>query len=183
MNDKIMTFGNPILRKRAVKISKVTPEIESLAESMLKTMHRANGLGLAAQQVGRTEAICVIDVPEDAQGIDAPLNAFIKMPMVLLNPEVSEPNLVERSKEGCLSFPNLFVDVNRPHSCTVSYMGLDGKHYKVRVHGLLARAVMHEVDHLGGVLLVDKLSATQKILNRGKLRRIKQDTLEDPEQQ
>lgn len=179
----ITTFGNPVLRKRAAKITEVTPEIKELAASMLETMYQANGLGVAAQQVGRTEAICVVDVPPESQGAEAALNEPVKMPLVLLNPEVSDPDSSARAKEGCLSFPDLYVDVTRPHACTVSFMGLDGKHYEVRVHGLLARAVMHEVDHLNGVLLVDKLSGAQKVLNRAKLNRIKRDTKNDPGQQ
>ncbi|MGI5869429.1 MAG: peptide deformylase [Kiritimatiellia bacterium] len=184
MKQSVTTFGNPVLRKKAVKIETVTQEIKDLAASMLETMHAHRGLGLAAEQVGRTEAICVVDVPPDCQGEEfVKLNAPVKMPLILLNPVVSMFEGTLRCKEGCLSFPGLFIDVTRARSCTVAYMGIDGRHYEARVHGMLARAVQHEVDHLNGVLLVDKMSPTQKTLNAGKLRRIRRGTLEGPNQQ
>lgn len=174
---EITTYGNPILRKKAVKVQAVTPAIQALAASMLETMYADQGLGLAAQQVGRTEAICVIDVPAEHQGEDSvELNVAAKMPLVLINPVVSDPEGTLRCKEGCLSFPDLYMDVTRPRSITVAYMGLDGQHYELRVHGMLARAVIHESDHLAGVLFIDKLSPTQKMVSAGKLRRIKAHT-------
>ncbi len=183
MKYAVTTFGNPVLRKKAVEIKAVTQDIKDLAASMLETMYAEQGLGLAAEQVGRTEAICVVDVPPDCQGAEfVELNAPVKMPLVLLNPVVSDFEGTLRRKEGCLSFPDLYAEVTRARSCTVAYMGLDGRHYEARVHGMLARAVQHEVDHLNGVLLVDKMSPTQKALSAGKLRRIKKDTLQDPNQ-
>ena len=175
MKYAVTTFGNPVLRKKAVEIKAVTQDIKDLAASMLETMY--------AEQVGRTEAICVVDVPPDCQGAEfVELNAPVKMPLVLLNPVVSDFEGTLRRKEGCLSFPDLYAEVTRARSCTVAYMGLDGRHYEARVHGMLARAVQHEVDHLNGVLLVDKMSPTQKALSAGKLRRIKKETLEDSNQ-
>lgn len=173
----ITTYGNPVLRKKAVKVNEVTPAIHELAASMLETMYADQGLGLAAQQVGRTEAICVIDIPPEHQGeAYVELNAAAKMPLVLINPVVSGPEGSLRCKEGCLSFPDLYMDVTRPRSITVAYMGLDGRHYELRVHGMLARAVIHETDHLAGVLFIDKFSPTQKMVSAGKLRRIKTHT-------
>ncbi len=174
MKYAITTYGDPVLRKQAEPVQAVTPEIQALAAAMLETMYDDQGLGLAAEQVGRTEALCVIDVPAELQGaVDARLNEAAKMPLVLLNPVVSDPEGAQRSKEGCLSFPDFYMDVTRPRAVTVSFMGLDGKHYELRVHGLLARAVMHEVDHLNGVLFIDYFTSTQKLLSNGKLRRIK----------
>lgn len=179
MKHKITTYGNPVLRKKATKVKSVTVAIKELAASLLETMYADEGLGLAAEQIGSTEAVCVVDVPADFQGDDfVKLNEGIKMPMVLINPVISEPEGTLRRKEGCLSFPDMYMEVTRPRSCTVSYMGLDGKHYEVRVHGLLARAVMHETDHLNGILFIDKLSAAQKLVCAGKLRRIKAETVE-----
>ncbi len=179
MKHDITTYGNPVLRKKATKVKSVTTAIKELAASLLETMYADEGLGLAAEQIGSTEAVCVVDVPADFQGEDfVKLNEGIKMPMVLINPAISEPEGTLRRKEGCLSFPDMYMEVTRPRSCTVSYMGLDGKHYEVRVYGLLARAVMHETDHLNGILFIDKLSPAQKLVCAGKLRRIKADTAE-----
>ena len=91
MKYAVTTFGNPVLRKKAVEIKAVTQDIKDLAASMLETMYAEQGLGLAAEQVGRTEAICVVDVPPDCQGAEfVELNAPVKMPLVLLNPVVSD---------------------------------------------------------------------------------------------
>lgn len=174
MKMEIAIYGNPVLRKKAVEVKEVTPAIKMLADSMLETMYADQGVGLAAEQVGRTEALCVIDIPPELQEEKGmALNAAAKMPLVMLNPVVSEPEGTARSKEGCLSFPGLYMDVTRPESVTVSYLGLDGKHYELRVHGLLARAVSHETDHLNGVLFIDYFSSAQKMICAGRLRRMK----------
>ena len=87
----IVKYGSPVLRKPATPVREITPELRALAREMLDAMYEADGVGLAAEQVGRTESLCVIDVPPDAQGKDAPLNAGVKMPMILFNPVVSAP--------------------------------------------------------------------------------------------
>ena len=169
----IVTYGNPILEKPAEPVREVTPELRDLARAMLDAMYAADGVGLAAEQVGRTEALCVIDVPPDAQGRDAELNAGVKMPMVMFNPVVSEPEGTQRGSEGCLSFPGVSAQVTRARSVTVDWMGEDGKHYSARVHGLLARAVQHETDHLAGVVFVKRVSSTQALLLKGKLAKLR----------
>jgi peptide deformylase len=169
----IVTYGNPILEKPAEPVREVTPELRDLARAMLDAMYAADGVGLAAEQVGRTEALCVIDVPPDAQGRDAELNAGVKMPMVMFNPVVSAPEGTQRGSEGCLSFPGVSAQVTRARSVTVDWMGEDGKHYSARVHGLLARAVQHETDHLAGVVFVKRVSSTQALLLKGKLAKLR----------
>ena len=169
----IVTYGNPILEKPAEPVREVTPELRDLARAMLDLMYAADGVGLAAEQVGRTEALCVIDVPPDAQGRDAELNAGVKMPMVMFNPVVSAPEGTQRGSEGCLSFPGVSAQVTRARSVTVDWMGEDGKHYSARVHGLLARAVQHETDHLAGVVFVKRVSSTQALLLKGKLAKLR----------
>ena len=174
MTFEITIFGAPVLRGKAKEIKEITPEIKELAASMLETLYDAEGLGLAAPQIGKSVSMCVVDVPPDMQGeAFIELNAPVQMPLIMMNPVVSETEGTLRRQEGCLSFPGLFMEVTRPKSCTVDYMALDGRHYRASVHGLLARAVMHEVDHLNGVLFIDKFSAAQKLLSAGKLKRIK----------
>ena len=169
----IVKYGNPVLKKPATPVKEVKPELRALAQSMLDAMYEADGGGLAAEQVGRTEALCVIDVPPDAQGKDAPLNAGVKMPMVMFNPVVSAPEGSQRGSEGCLSFPGISAQVTRARSVTVDWTGEDGKHYSARVHGLLARAVQHETDHLAGVVFVERVSPTQLLLLKGKLAKLR----------
>lgn len=170
----IVKYGDAALARKAVPVPEVTPELRALAQDMLRTMYEADGVGLAAEQVGRTEALCVIDVPPESQGArHAPLNAGVKMPWILFNPVVSELEGTQRGNEGCLSVPGVSAQVTRAMSVRVDWLGEDNKHYSARVHGLLARAVQHETDHLGGVVFVDRLSPTQKMLVAGKLRKIK----------
>ena len=172
----ICKYGDPVLSKPAAPVPEVTPELRALAREMLQTMYEADGVGLAAEQVGRTEALCVIDVPPEAQGAQfAPLNAGVKMPWILFNPVVSEPEGTQRGGEGCLSFPGVSAQVTRARSVRVDWLGEDNKHYSARVHGLLARAVQHETDHLKGIVFVDRLSPTQKMLVAGKLRKLKRE--------
>ena len=172
----IVKYGSPVLKKPATPVKEVTPELRALAQSMLDAMYEADGVGLAAEQVGRTEALCVIDVPPDAQGKDAPLNSGVKMPMVMFNPVVSAPEGSQRGSEGCLSFPGISAQVTRARSVTVDWMGEDGRHYSARVHGLLARAVQHETDHLAGVVFVERVSPTQLLLLKGKLAKLRRET-------
>ena len=171
----IATYGNPVLAKPAAPVAEVTPELRQLARDMLDAMYAADGVGLAAEQVGRTESVCVIDVPAGSQGRFAELDAGVPMPLVMFNPVVSEPEGTQRGNEGCLSFPGVSAQVTRALSVRVDYLGEDNKNYSIRVHGLLARAVQHEVDHLNGVVFVDRRSPTQRMLVAGKLRKLKRD--------
>ena len=173
MSETIRIFGDPVLRRKAHPVETITPELRRLAQDMLDAMYKAEGVGLAAEQIGRTESVCVIDVPPDAQGDDAPLNAGVAMPMILFNPKIVEREGTQRASEGCLSFPGISAHITRARTVTVEWMGLDGKHYSARVHGLLARAVQHETDHLEGTVFTDKLSPAQTLLLKGKLAKLK----------
>ena len=170
----IVTFGNPVLKQPAEPVAEITPAIRQLVKDMLETMADAEGVGLAAEQVGRREAVCVIDVPRDAEyKTHIGRNDHVAMPLVLVNPVVRDPQGTMRKSEGCLSFPGLYCDITRAETVTVDWLGLDGERHSATVHGLLARAVQHEVDHLGGTLMSDKLSSAQRLANAGRLRRIR----------
>ena len=170
----IVTFGNPVLKQPAEPVAEVTPAIRKLVQDMLETMYDAEGVGLAAEQVGRRESICVIDVPRDAEyKSHIGRNDHVSMPLVLINPVVHDPQGSMRKSEGCLSFPGLYCDITRAETVTVDWTDLDGNRRTATVHGLLARAVQHEVDHLGGTLMSDRLSTTQRLANAGRLRRIR----------
>lgn len=182
MKLKIRTFGDPVLRCRAEPVAAVTDALRRLADDMLETMYAARGLGLAAQQVGETCALCVIDIPA-AMDVDEEggprLNPDIALPLVLFNPEIRAESAEKVAcDEGCLSFPEIHAPVRRAREVTVRFLDREGQSREVTVRGLMARAVQHEGDHLAGVLLVDRMSPVKKISLAGQLKRLKKETLE-----
>ena len=169
----IVTYGNDVLRKSATPVVDINEEIRKLAADMLETMYESHGVGLAAEQVGRAESICVIDVPADAEKEEwREANASIQMPLVLINPQIIVAEGEQRDEEGCLSFPQIGVQITRANKVTVSFAKLDGGREVITAYGLLARAVQHECDHLNGVLLVDRMNSVQKLAVAGKLKRL-----------
>jgi len=169
----IVKFGNEALRQKATPVAEVTDTIRKLAMDMLETMYAAKGLGLAAEQIGRTECMCVIDVPlEVEKEACREANAPVAMPLVLINPEITAHEGKQRNDEGCLSFPEIGAAITRANQVTVAFTALTGERQTITVCGLLARAIQHEVDHLNGILLVDKMSAIQKLSVSGQLRRL-----------
>lgn len=173
MIQTIVTYGNEALRVKATPIIDINDEIRDLAASMLETMYASNGVGLAAEQVGRTESICVIDIPADLEKPGCrEQNATITMPLILINPQIIATEGEQRDEEGCLSFPQIGVQVTRAFQVTALYTDLQGMRQTITAYGLLARAVQHELDHLNGVLLIDQMNAVQKIAVAGKLRRL-----------
>lgn len=174
MTADIMMFGESVLREKAIPVAEVNDEIRELAKSMLETMYAAQGLGLAAEQVSRTEAIFVIDIPSDAEKEECvELNAHIPMPLVVINPQIRELKGQQRSQEGCLSFPEIYAQITRAQEVTVTFTDLAGETQTVTAHGLLARAIQHENDHLDGVLLVDRMSPAQRVAAGGRLKRLR----------
>jgi len=170
----VVIYGQEILKQSAKAVGAVTAEVRELVASLLESMYAAKGVGLAAEQVGRTECICVIDVPKDMEDPDCvEPNAAIPMPLVLIDPEITERKGALRRPEGCLSFPELYVEITRARMATFTYTNLEGQRISATAHGLLARAVQHEVDHLHGVLMVDRMSTAQRLANAGKLKRIR----------
>lgn len=171
----IVKYGDETLREKAVPVGLVTDEIRKLAADMLETMYQARGVGLAAEQVGRRERICVIDVPKDCEkeAYRESNEAAVKMPLVLVNPEIISAEGEQRDNEGCLSFPKIGSPVTRANTVTVTFFDLAGMRQTITVSGLLARAVQHETDHLDGVLFVDKLGPGQLLAIAGKLSRLK----------
>ena len=178
----IVTFGDEALRQKAVPVTDVTDDIRKLATDMLETMYAAKGLGLAAEQIGHTECICVIDVPPDAEKEACrAANASVVMPLVLINPEILSREGKQRNDEGCLSFPDIGASITRANQVTVAFTALTGERLTVTVQGLLARAIQHEVDHLNGILLVDKMSPIQRLSVSGQLKRLQANARENGE--
>ena len=169
----IATYGDDRLRKKAAPVAAITPEVRELAADLLETMYHAEGVGLAAPQVGRDMALCVMDIPAESEKPGfREANASITMPLAMANPEIISTSGSQRNNEGCLSFPDISSMITRPDTVTVSFTSLDGERQTLVARGLLARAILHEVDHLNAVLLVDRMSAIQKMSVNGKLKRL-----------
>ncbi len=164
-------YGDHVLRQKAKPIEKITDEIRHLARSMIEIMETHNGCGLAANQVGELYRLFVSNVDyEDEKG-----QVHLGAPKVYINPVLSNPSevMVERS-EGCLSIPKLWYPVERPHSITVEAIDLDGNSFTKECEAFLARNMMHENDHLNGVLYIDRLKKKQRNEIDPILRKIKQ---------
>ena len=153
-----------MLRQSGRKIEKFDDQLATLSQEMIEVMRESDGIGLAAQQVGIAEQFCVMDVPEHPEYpilcvLDGKaLSPSLLMPMSLANPVVSPlPSDEYYYEEGCLSFPGINADVARPEKISVSYQDMDGIAHTLECDGLLARCIQHEVDHLNGVLFIDRM--------------------------
>jgi peptide deformylase len=164
----VVKYGSPVLRKKGARIEKVTPEIRKLVADMLDTMYDAHGVGLAAQQIGEALQLTVIDIsgikdrPSTMQVNGSDVDPEAMMPLTLLNPEVKPIGKPVKGPEGCLSFPEIYSDVTRPETVDVVAMDLEGRRLEFRAGGLLGRAVQHEVDHLNGILFIDRMNMPDK---------------------
>jgi peptide deformylase len=155
---KIRLIGDPVLRKKARKVEKVTKDQQKLIDDLIETMHNAEGVGLAAPQVGVSARIAVVEVPKDDQEPGSGITH------VLVNPEITQRSTeTEERNEGCLSIPGWIGEVTRSLRITVKAMDRQGNRIKLEAEGYLARAIQHELDHLDGVLYVDKLVAPDRI--------------------
>ena len=160
----IVTLPDPILRKVSTPVEQVDSEALRLAEDMLETMYAAPGIGLAAIQVGVPKRLVVLDVA----GEDEP-----KRPMVLFNPEILSLGAETRVyEEGCLSIPDVRIDIERPSSLMLRYVDREGRRHEIPADGLLATAVQHELDHLDGKLIVDFMSRLKRDMVLRKFKKI-----------
>lgn len=175
MSLPICTYGNPVLRQKAVEVMTIDDDIRALVKEMFQTMHVERGVGLAAEQVGRTERVFIVDIPQEGDvGDDGNReNPGIEMPLVFINPKITgHSDDIQVGPEGCLSFPEIFANVERWYEVDAQYTDLDGVPQTLHAKGLLARAIQHELDHLNGVLLVDRMSHVKKVAINGKLKRL-----------
>ncbi len=151
-------WGDPSLRQPCKAVAIIDAALRQLAVDMLETMYHANGVGLAAPQIGRHERLCVIDVPEDAEKEEyAAVNAAIPMPLILFNPEILSREGEQTDEEGCLSFPSIHASVTRANKVCFSFVDPTGQHRTYTAYGLLARAVQHELEHLDGGVFIDNV--------------------------
>ena len=142
---QIRLSGDEILRKKSREVEKVDERIKELLDDMLDTMHEYNGVGLAGPQVGVLKRVIVIDLYDD------------NPPLKLVNPEIIKEKGSQEVDEGCLSFPNQYAKVIRPKELTVEALNENGEKVKIIAKDLLAQALSHEIDHLNGILFVDKM--------------------------
>ena len=179
----IRKYGDPILRAKGKRIETVDDDIRVLAENMLETMHAANGVGLAAQQVGHALQLTVLDV---SQVEDRPstmklngepvVDLATAMPLVLVNPTLRLGEETDLGSEGCLSFPEITAEIERANSVELAAETLEGDKVRIEASGLLSRALQHEVDHLNGILFIDRMSSASKASHSSRLKRLQKET-------
>jgi len=159
----IVRYGNPVLEKPAETIIDFNGDLRKLADDMFESMYAAHGVGLAAPQIGISKRIVVIDVSfkEDPEA-----------KMVLINPEIIETEGRQRGSEGCLSLPDFREDVTRPNIVTVRAQDLEGKWFEKTGEEMLARAFLHETDHLNGKLYISHISALKRDLMKRKIKKL-----------
>ena len=178
----IVKYGNPVLRAKGRRIGKVDERIRGLAADMIETMHAANGVGLAAQQVGEALQLTVLDISEVEERPSTlaingrEVDPRASMPLVLLNPELTLDGETVTGTEGCLSFPEINGEIDRAHAVELKAETLDGEAIEIEATGLLARALQHEVDHLNGILFIDRMSAVAKASLASRLKRLKKES-------
>ena len=178
----ILNYGDARLRAKGKRIEEIDETIRELASDMLETMRAANGVGLAAQQVGEALQLTVIDVSQATErpstmalnGVEVVPNE--QMPLVLLNPEIEIGPEKEIAAEGCLSFPEIAGDIERSVWARVRGQTLSGDSIEIEATGLLARALQHEVDHLNGILFIDRMSSVAKAALGSRLKRLRNET-------
>lgn len=178
----VTKYGHPSLRQKGKRIESITPMVKKLVADMLETMYAAKGIGLAAQQVGEPLQLTIIDVrgvtdrPStlELDGKPAEVNQF--MPLVLINPEIKSYGETVAGPEGCLSFPEIYADISRSEFVEVTATNDKGEQIGFCCGGLLARAVLHEVDHLNGILFIDRMDKETKEKLRPELKELQAKT-------
>jgi peptide deformylase len=178
----IRKYGDPALRIKGKPVAEVDGRIRELADNMLETMRAANGIGLAAQQVGEAVQLTVLDISavEDRPSTMAwngrEVNPNDHMPLIILNPQIETGPEKEIASEGCLSFPEISADIERAGWAKVEAQTLDGERVEIEATGLLARALQHEIDHLNGILFIDRMRSAAKASLSSKLKRLQKET-------
>ena len=174
----VTVYGHSVLREKGALIAETTDEIRTLADNMIDTMRAADGIGLAAQQIGSALQLAVIDLTGAQEtisylkvnGEEAPIDSI--MPLIFTNPVIEALPSREVDEEGCLSFPEIKARVTRPSEIKATMRLLDGSELIIETDGLLARAIQHETDHLNGVLFIDRLPSAAKLGLKRKIRRM-----------
>ncbi|MBN37658.1 MAG: peptide deformylase [Opitutae bacterium] len=183
MTLRITQYGEDILHEKGQKVSDFSDELAKLTDDMTEAMRHAEGIGLAAQQIGQALRFCVVEVPDHP---DYPISCILDgkslspsllMPMPLANPKIEFlPGDEFYYEEGCLSLPGIKGDVARPELIRVEYQDLDGVPHVLECDGLLARCIQHEVDHLDGILFIDRMEKAHFAEIRDEVRALRKKT-------
>ncbi len=182
MRLSILQYGNPILRAKGKQIDKIDNRIRELAQNMIETMHVANGIGLAAQQVGEALQLTVLDIsqiedrPSTMKLNGEDVDPKTAMPLILINPQITLGEGSAIGTEGCLSFPEITGEIERAESASVRAETLENKTIEIEGTGLLARALQHEADHLNGILFIDRMNSAAKASLSSRLKRLQKET-------
>jgi len=186
MTLSIRYYGDPVLKERGRKVDLFDDQLSKLAHDMLALMHLSDGIGLAAQQVGLALQFCVMEIPDHP---DYPITCILDgkslspsliMPLSLANPVVKAlPSDEYYYEEGCLSFPGINADVARPERIIVTYQDLQGVEHSLECDGLLARCIQHEVDHLNGVLFINRMEKQTYAEIKKEVQELKQRTIRE----
>ena len=158
----IRLFGDPVLRAKSQRVDATAPSTQALVNDLSDTLTRAQGIGLAANQIGVESRVCIVDLSKTEVG---------GARVVMLNPEVISTGEPVRGEEGCLSFPGLYVQVDRPETAHIRYETPEGCAEEIEAKGLLARVLLHEIDHLDGKLFIDGLSSARRIFIAARLKK------------
>ncbi len=185
----IIEAPDPRLKTISSPVETFDPSLKTLTDDMFETMYDANGIGLAAIQIGVPKRILVIDLQEpdeDAEPVECTEHGTAhgdephthqpmkKNPRIFVNPEILDPSdVLATYQEGCLSVPEIYADVDRPSACRVRYQDLDGKSHEEELDGMMATCIQHEMDHLEGVLFIDHLSRLKRQMAMKKLDKLR----------
>ena len=184
MTLRITQYGESILHQKGSPVESFDAELSRLSKDMLEAMHQVEGIGLAAQQVGKALRFCIVDVPDHPEYpmaciVDGKaLSPSLLMPLSLANPEITPlPSDEYYYEEGCLSFPEIRGDVARPERILVHYQDLDGVRHELECDGLLARCIQHETDHLDGILFTERMEKKVYAEVKAEVQALKKKTL------
>jgi len=175
---KIRIYGDEILKQKSSSFDKIDSEVLELAQGMLETMRKSEGVGLAAPQVGVSKKIILLDVPMPSPDNPVPMSPgehflLSKMPLALVNPELTFlSDETAMGEEGCLSIPKIYAKVKRHSTVTLKAQMISGEHITLECSGFLARVLQHEIDHLNGILFVDRLEKNEFLNIKTDLKKI-----------
>jgi peptide deformylase len=178
----IRKYGDPALRAKGKRVAEIDDTVRGLVDNMLETMRAANGIGLAAQQVGEALQLTVVDIsavedrPSSMAWNGREVDPKAHMPLVIINPQIQTGPEKEIASEGCLSFPEISAEIERAEWAKVDAQTLDGKKVEIEATGLLARALQHEIDHLNGILFIDRMNSAAKASVSSRLKRLQKET-------
>jgi len=185
MRLQILQYGSPVLRAKGRRVEKIDAEIRELEANMIETMRAANGVGLAAQQIGEALQLTVVDVsqiedrPSTLKLNGREVDPKTASPLILVNPELTLGREISLGLEGCLSFPEITGDIERAEMVQGRATTIDNEPIEFEATGLLARALQHEVDHLNGILFIDRMNSAAKVALASRLKRMQKETERD----